>query len=193
MASAKAEKGMLCRKCWGYLRSVARLAACQWSRGQFRPHPGGEETSEYKQLQSWSNNTNARRTCQVRYQLPGMMMLLTRRGWHFTNGGEGNHGKEALARGLVYLFLTCSGSIDIVVTPPHNHQTSSMCTKPPNEVVWFWNWFDSHSTKNWFMCRSNESGHFCTSFTPLNAHQSTSLLLVQTDLYYRRHSNYASL
>ena len=42
---------------------------------------------------------------------------------------------EALASGLLYLFLTCGGSIDNVVTPPRNHQTGSMRTKPPNEVV----------------------------------------------------------
>ena len=48
---------------------------------------------------------------------------------------RGNCGGEALASGLPYLFLTCGGSIDNVVTPPRNHQTGSMRAKPPNVVV----------------------------------------------------------
>ena len=50
-------------------------------------------------------------------------------------GGEGSCGKEAHARGLIYLFLTCGGALDNVVTPPHNHHTSSMRIKPPLEVA----------------------------------------------------------
>ena len=49
-------------------------------------------------------------------------------------GGEGNFGKEALAKGLIYLFLSCGNTLDNVVTPPHNLQTSSMRIKPLLEV-----------------------------------------------------------
>ena len=55
------------------------------------------------------------------YRLP-RTMLLAQRGWHSAKGGEGNNGKEALAWGLIYLLLTCCGSLNNVVMPPHNHQ-----------------------------------------------------------------------
>ena len=86
--------------------AFARLAACQWNRGQYRLHPGGAEINEYEQLSSRPNNTNALRTSytlKVPNQFPGTMMLLTRRGWHFAKGGQGNYWKEAFDRGLVSL------------------------------------------------------------------------------------------
>ena len=48
-----------------------------------------------------------------------------------TKGGEMSCEKEALANGLCNFFLTCSESLSIVVTPLHNHQTSSVCIEPP--------------------------------------------------------------
>ena len=50
-------------------------------------------------------------------------------------GGEGNCRKEALARGVLYLFLTCGSFLHNVVTPLHNSQTGSMSIKPPKEVA----------------------------------------------------------
>ena len=52
-------------------------------------------------------------------------MLLAQRSWQSAKGGEGNCGKEALSRGLIYLFLTCRGPLHNVVMPLHNHQTGS--------------------------------------------------------------------
>ena len=93
------------------------------------------------------------------YRLP-RMMLLAQQGWHSAKGGEGYCGKEALARDLIYRFLTCGGLLHNVVTPPHNHQTGSMRIKPPLDLDSFGTNFDSYSP-NWFRCRRDES-----SFAP---------------------------
>ena len=66
-------------------------------------------------------------------------------------------GKEALARDLIYVLLTCGGALDNVVTPPHNHQTGSMRIKPPLKVNSLGTSSNSHFP-NWFRCRRDESG-----------------------------------
>ena len=118
------------------------LAACQWKRGWSRPH--------------CLNNMAARWICWGSCWLP-RMMLFAQRGWHSVKGGEGNCGKEALARGLIYLFLTCGGSLNNIVTLLHNHQTSSMRIKPPLDVDSFRTDFNSH-LPNRFRCRRDKSG-----------------------------------
>ena len=60
-------------------------------------------------------------------------------------------------QGLIDLFLTCGGTLNNMVTPPHNHQTGSMRIKPPLEVDSFGTGSNSHSP-NRFRCRRDESG-----------------------------------
>ena len=84
-------------------------------------------------------------------------------------GKRGELHEGGPSRDLIYLFLSCSGALDNMVTPPHNHQTGSMQIKPPLEVNSFRTSSNSHSP-NWFRCRCNESG-----FAPRLHLASTSL------------------
>ena len=158
----------LCRKRAGYLRKVLEsiplctfvsLAALQWRRGLSRPHPGG---SRVQQIEAITESPQQHCCSQ---DLLGVVPASTNDALStarlaLAKGGEGELQEGGPARALLYLFLTCIGLLNKVVTPRHNHQTGLMHIKPPNEVVWFRIRFNLHSP-NRFMCRSNESG-----FTP---------------------------
>ena len=148
--------GVFEKCCWKYTLVRFCKITCMSAKKMtiYIPNPGGSVVRRIEAMTESSQQHGARRTCWASYRLPRTMLL---KSWHSVKWGEGNYGGEALASGLLYLFLTCGGSIDNVVTPPRNHQTGSMRIKPPNEVVWFRNRFDSHST-NRFRCGRSQSG-----------------------------------
>ena len=154
-----------CIKTFGFSKEVLQsiplsafvsLAACQWRRGRSPLHYGRSGVRHIVAITKLPQQYGSFQDLLVTYRLP-QVMLLAWRGWHSAKGGEGNCGKETLARGLVYRFLTSGGLLDNAVKPPHNHQTDSMQIKPPPlDVDLFRIDFDSHSS-NWFRCKYDES------------------------------------
>ena len=105
----KAKVDTLCRKHSGYLKSAVenirfcafvRLAACQWRTGQSRLNPG---ESGVRQIEAMTDSPPTT--------------------WWLAGPTGRRIGKEAVANGLLYRFLTCGGLIDNTVKPPCNHPT----------------------------------------------------------------------
>ena len=80
-----------------------------WDRRRSRRHPSGTGVRRNSSVDGVTpiNNPDACRTCWVSYRLP-RTMLVARRSFPPAKAGQGNCGKEALARGLFYLTFDTS-------------------------------------------------------------------------------------
>ena len=93
------------------LCTFASLAAYQWKRGWFRPHPRGSGAQQIEAITEWPH-TVARRICWVSYGGLPWIMLSAQWGWQSVKGREENCGKEGLPGALtIYFSLAAACSI----------------------------------------------------------------------------------